>query len=369
MRYDVIIIGAGVAGCATALALKKVNKGLTIAIMERSTSSENVLKIGETLPPQASKQLQNLGVWEAFLQCNFSLSYGTSSFWGSPEVYTNEYIFSPYGYGWNLDRNAFDQFMIGQAKEKGIVFYWNASCSNSLRQNNHWTLQCEHYRDKLTLNASFVVDASGKKAAFSILQGSQKIKEDKQVGVYRFYDMKPANSSKIKQGIVVETDINGWWYSATLPNQKLVLGYMTDSDLAIDLKMKSEINFEAQLMQCNSTANRVANLSPKMAPFLVAAQTQYLDSSVGEGWLAVGDAASSYDPISSLGIYKALVMSQWASFAIVDYLNNEAIGLKKYNTLVKHDFQMYREKRKTFYLQEKRFSDAVFWKRRHENKL
>ncbi|VXA99135.1 conserved hypothetical protein [Flavobacterium sp. 9AF] len=369
MKYDVIIIGAGVAGCATALALKKVNKDLHIAIMERSASAENTFKIGETLPPQASKQFQNLGIWEAFLACNFSSSYGTSSVWGSHTVYTNEYIFSPYGYGWNLDRNAFDQFMIKQAKEKGVEVYWNTSCIHSHRENEQWILACENNHDKLLLNTSFVVDATGKKAAFSALQGTEKIKKDKQVGVYRFYDLKQANTTDIKEGIVVETDANGWWYSATLPNQKLVLGYLTDSDIASNLKMKVTSHFEDQLQQTAITATRVATLSDTTTPFLVAAQTQYLKSCVGEGWLAVGDAASSYDPISSLGIYKALVMSQWASFAIQDFLKKERIGLRKYQNLVTHDFEVYEKKRKEFYQQESRFSNTLFWKRRHENNV
>lgn len=365
MKYDVIIVGAGVAGCATALALKKRNKALSIAIIERSETIENPFKIGETLPPQASKQFQNLNIWEAFLACNFSSSYGTSSLWGSNELYTNEYIFSPYGYGWNLDRNRFDQFMMQQAKQQDVAFYFNTSCVAASLRDAQWELQLEAAFNKFTMSARFVVDASGKKAAFSTLQGAKKIKSDKQVGIYRFYDVNQANETKIKEGILVETTANGWWYSATLPNHKLVLGYMTDADLATDLKIKSEVNFDTLLQATKITGERIHPLQTKTSPFLVAAQTQHLTASVGEGWLAVGDAASSYDPISSLGIYKSLVMSQWASFAIIDSLKNEASGLKKYDYLVKQDFQQYAEKRLGYYQQEKRFSEAVFWKRRH----
>ncbi|NHN25980.1 NAD(P)/FAD-dependent oxidoreductase [Flavobacterium jejuense] len=367
MRYDVVIVGAGVAGCATALAIKKVNKSLRVAIIERNKSIENPFKIGETLPPQTSKQFQNLNIWEAFLSCNFSSSYGTSSLWGSNELYTNEYIFSPYGYGWNLDRNRFDQFMMEQAKLKAVDFYFNTSCVSSELENSQWQLECESDFKKVFVTASFVVDASGKKAAFSTLQGIKKVKSDKQVGIYRFYDVKQDNEVKVKEGIVVETNENGWWYSATLPNHKLVLGYMTDSDLANDLKIKSAANFDTLLQETKITRERTISFKTKTTPFLVAAQTQYLSTSVGEGWLAVGDAASSYDPISSLGIYKSLVMSQWASFAIIDSLKKVENGLKKYNHLIKQDFQLYEEKRLGYYQQEKRFSEAIFWKRRHYN--
>lgn len=365
MKYDVVIVGAGVAGCATALALKKANKSLRIAIIERNESVVHPFKIGETLPPQASKQFQNLNIWETFLACNFSSSYGTSSLWGSNELYTNEYIFSPYGYGWNLDRNQFDQFMLEQAKLQEVDFYFNTSCVSSKLDNSQWQLECQSTVNRIFLRANFVVDASGKKAAFSTLQNIKKIKTDKQVGIYSFYDLKQDNEVKIKEGIVVETTENGWWYSATLPNHKLVLGFMTDADLANDLKLKSETNFDAFLQETKFTGERTLALTTKTSPFLVAAQTQHLTTAVGKGWLAVGDAASSYDPISSLGIYKSLVMSQWASFAIIDALNEVERGLKKYDYLVKQDFLLYKEKRLHYYQQEKRFSDAPFWKRRH----
>ena len=37
-----------------------------------------------------------------------------------------------------------------------------------------------------------------------------------------------------------------------------------------------------------------------------SARSQYLDVEFGPGWIAVGDAAMAYDPLSSQGIAKAL---------------------------------------------------------------
>lgn len=368
--FDVVIIGAGVAGCATAIALKNQNKHLKIAIIERGSSENTIRRIGETLPPQASKQFQKLGIWEAFLACNFLSSYGTSSVWGSSELYTNEYIYSPFGYGWNLDRCVFDRFMINEAQKRGVHFFFKTSCTTAFKTTSDWQLTCFENTNKKQITARFVVDASGKKAAFTNLQGISKITNDSLVGIYRFYDTIINHKAlSIEKGTLVETNPNGWWYSATLPNNKLVIGYMTDADIAAKLNLKSKASFENLLNTSVYTAKRI----PKQASYsenqLVAAQSQYLTNTTGEAWLAVGDAASSYDPISSMGIYKSLVMSQFASFAILDYLNNEPVGLRKYEHIVQQDYSQYETKKTKYYAQEQRYKENTFWKRRQKPKL
>lgn len=43
------------------------------------------------------------------------------------------------------------------------------------------------------------------------------------------------------------------------------------------------------------------------------AESSRLDRAAGEDWLAVGDAASAWDPLSSQGVYRALVTGLEAS--------------------------------------------------------
>lgn len=368
--YDVVIIGAGVAGCSTAIALKNQNKHLKIAIIERGSYENTTRRIGETLPPQASNQFQKLGIWEAFLACNFLSSYGTSSVWGSSELYTNEYIYSPFGYGWNLDRSVFDRFMMNETQQRGVDFFFKTSCTTALKSPSHWQLTCFENTNEKQIAARFVVDASGKKAAFTSLQGISKITNDTLVGIYRFYDTNTNNELlSLKKGTLVETDANGWWYSATLPNNKLVIGYMTDADIATKLNLKSKASFENLLNTSAYTTKRIPKHSSYSENQLVAAQSQYVTNCVGEAWLAVGDAASSYDPISSMGIYKSLVMSQFATFAILDYLKNETLGLRKYEYIVQQDYTHYEAKKAKYYSQEQRYKESAFWQRRQKQKL
>lgn len=365
--FDVVIIGAGVAGCSTAIALKNLNSNLQIAIIEREDLGRKKQHVGETLPPHASQQLQQLGVWDTFLSHNFTPSYGTSAAWGSPELHTNEFLYSPFGYGWNLDRMIFDQFMINEAKKRGTVFFCNTSCSKSIKSKNYWSLNCKHDQGKQIILAKFVVDATGKKAAFSSLQGISKIAQDQLVGIYRYYEIKTKNNS-IGNGACIETDPFGWWYSATLPNNKMIVSYMTDADIANELQLRKKDPLDNLLSKTIYTSKRLSEVLIHTEPKVVAAHSQHLSSVIGDAWLAVGDAASSYDPISSLGIYKSLLMSRFAAFAILDNLKGDSQGLRKYQLIISQDFEGYQSKKQDYYSQENRFKNESFWKRRQLNK-
>ena len=59
----------------------------------------------------------------------------------------------------------------------------------------------------------------------------------------------------------------------------------------------------------------------------------------GEGWLAVGDSASSYDPLSGRGIFKAMRQATNAAIAVDGFLRGETGLLTDYAALVRAEFE------------------------------
>ena len=55
-------------------------------------------------------------------------------------------------------------------------------------------------------------------------------------------------------------------------------------------------------------------------PRVLPAETSRLDRIAGPGWLALGDAAAAYDPLSSYGIGSAMGSGFYAGQAIADSL-------------------------------------------------
>jgi flavin-dependent dehydrogenase len=82
--------------------------------------------------------------------------------------------------------------------------------------------------------------------------------------------------------------------------------------------------------------------------------------------LCVGDAASSFDPVSGQGIVKALRSAIFASYAIGDWLKrNDSGGLQRYRAFIKAEFAAYRLTLHEYYASERRWPTSAFWQRRH----
>ena len=99
---------------------------------------------------------------------------------------------------------------------------------------------------------------------------------------------------------------------------------------------------------------------PKATP----AQSARLERFYGEGWLAVGDAAISFDPLSSQGIMTALFAGMVAGQAIHADLSGDPQALDLYSARLTTIYDAYLNNRLLYYSYEGRWRDRPFWRRR-----
>jgi flavin-dependent dehydrogenase len=86
---------------------------------------------------------------------------------------------------------------------------------------------------------------------------------------------------------------------------------------------------------------------------------------VGSNWLAVGDAASSYDSMTSAGITKALLHAHQAGQAAAAWsTESNETGLRDYQDQVFADFNHYMRLHQRHYRNETRFPGSRFWRNR-----
>lgn len=358
--FDVVIIGGGCAGASTALAL--LQKGVTsIAIVEKSDFLTQ--RVGETIQPPTSDLLKKLGVWEAFMAENHLPSSGVASAWGTSALEYTDFIFRTYGKGWHLDRNVFDAMLLRLAVEGGATLFKETRLKKASKTETGWTLDC----GDTTLNATFVVDASGRACAFAKQQGSSKIQFDDLHGIYTYW--KPTDAAKEAFGVshtLVESVEHGWWYSALLPNGTLAVALMTDTEVIKTHQLTHTENYTRLLQQTTHTATRMSPLTQVSPPTVNVAHAYELDTMVGDGWMAVGDSASAYDPLSSYGIHKALDNSMAAGEAIHAALCGDTTLLKTYEQGVHQAFESFLEMRYAYYGMESRWPESPFWKARQQ---
>jgi flavin-dependent dehydrogenase len=101
------------------------------------------------------------------------------------------------------------------------------------------------------------------------------------------------------------------------------------------------------------------------APRAVAADSSRLVPVTGERWIAVGDAACTFDPLSSQGLLFAMTSGRRAAAAILAALAGDAGAIAAYAAETERIWSLYTRNRRLSYAQERRFADALYWRRRN----
>ena len=353
--FDVAIVGGGPAGSATALSLQAHAPSLSTVIIE--SSNYDTCRIGETLPPPVRTILEHLQVWEDFCALESCEVFGTTSVWGQATPLDNDFIFMPANTGWHVDRASFDHMLAAVAQERGAKLLRRTSLCEVDWADRQWRLKLS---TGATFSARFIVDASGGKAAIARRLGARFENLDRLVGIARFFE-NDGNDPRL----LVEAFEHGWWYTAGLPNGKRIVSCVTDADLAHRIKLNKPEEWQRRLAAAPVVTAVLRECKPSGALVARSAASRRLEPVANERWLAVGDAASRFDPLSSQGIFKALRSGIFASYAIGDWLTrSDDSGLRRYCHYVTKEFESYCETRAKYYSQEQRWPTSEFWLRR-----
>lgn len=354
MQTTVAILGAGPAGSAAALTLRRYLPELPVALLSLPAPAHGPVApaVGETLSPGVLPLLAYLGVQADFVAARHLPAGGTASAWGSEQVFARNYIFSGRGLGWHIDRVRFDDWLAGRAAALGATVL-QARATAATRAEGRWHIGMEGH-DPLV--ADVIIDATGRSAWLARRQGSLPQRDDMLVADARWYTHDQAEQSA--EGALVEAAPDGWWYSATLPGQRAVAMFMTDADL------REQASYAARLAGAPATAARLAAWRETGEATVRAAHSQHSASVVGDGWVAAGDAAAAFDPISSLGIGFSLRSGMEAARVAAALAEQDTSPAVAYGSSLQQIYADYRARLRGIYQREGRWPGAPFWARR-----
>jgi 2-polyprenyl-6-methoxyphenol hydroxylase-like FAD-dependent oxidoreductase len=165
---------------------------------------------------------------------------------------------------------------------------------------------------------------------------------------------------------LVESAPGGWWYTALVPGGERVVAWLTDADLADRATLLSEAGFCSVLGESRHVLDALHAYGYTIAsrPRGADAGSARLDRFTGDGWIAAGDAALAFDPLSSQGILTALYTGMRAGQALHAHLGGDALALPAYEVRLEEIHRAYEENRSVFYGYEARWAHLPFWRRR-----
>jgi 2-polyprenyl-6-methoxyphenol hydroxylase-like FAD-dependent oxidoreductase len=160
----------------------------------------------------------------------------------------------------------------------------------------------------------------------------------------------------------VESAEDGWWYGVQFSDGCLLAAWMTD---AINLRGRPGGAHGLWREQLRSATLLAPIAESGRWPDRVAvfdAATQILDARPIPGFLAVGDAAAAYDPLSSWGITKGVRDGCAGAEALRRERSGDRDAVAQHRAVQRRDFDAHRTQQRGFYRAETRWATSPFWR-------
>lgn len=356
MSGHALVVGAGPAGLAAAGRLAAWCDAVTV--IERRPRGR-LRQPGEHLPPAGVRVLRAEGLGALLDDPRHGESSGVRSAWGEAEPLDRDYCFGLPARGLNLDRPAFDAALARHTEEAGAEVVFGTRLRALERNADGFTASLAGPQGARRLEVNLVVDASGRSAAAARLLGARRERHDRLVGVAGLVGEAPPPEDPGR--LHIEAVADGWWYAVSLPGSGLLACFMTDAGT-----LRAHPGGAAGLWRARLAASDlIAPLAKDgQAPGRVVvfdAATQRLEPAVTEGFVAVGDAALAFDPLSSWGIAKGISSGAQGARVLERAWRGDKTALEEHARQQAAAFARYRETRRDVYRSERRWRSAPFW--------
>lgn len=366
-----VVVGAGIAGCAAALSLVRHQIHTTLVAAPPSPQPP----IGETLPAAARPLLRDLGAWDLFARAPHRPAPGTVSVWGSADPVAIDAIHDRHGPGWQLDRRRFETDLLETALAAGVTILPATSVRHvSRRPDLTWELHTDRISTALPLPlppARLLVDATGRRATIARTLGARRHTDDRLVCAHLRIPPPPdaarPEPASLDARTWVESVPDGWWYTALPPDGQRVVAFLTDADLIAAAHAPPVMQALFEKLEATQHLRRLAvswRGTSLPVPRLTSAATARLSAFHGDDWIAVGDAALSFDPLSSQGMLTALYTGLRGGQALAAHAHGDPSALDGYARQVHRIRDTYLRHRRDAYHSEPRWPTAPFWSRR-----
>lgn len=317
------------------------------------------LALGETLPPSALPLLQSIGLLKVFEEQAIRKTTGYHSAWGSDRVSDHNFYFNhPFRYGLKLDKERLLE-TLGESQKDYIREFKRLSSVTD--DSTEVTVVLD---DNTKISARYLVDATGRKRVVTKALGIADHDFDNLVAF-------SAHVPKIKMnglphGVYVEPFETGWGIVSELSETTSVMTLFTTKNLPNKSDFTHYKNWAGLI---ENTKHLKSFLSPDKNTRVVGgkANSSRVETFAGKNWLALGDAAMAFDPLSSHGITSGIYTANQAALAIEKDLElNDSKGLETYANRLEKVFGGYLSQKGQLYHQEKRWATSLFWKELHQ---
>lgn len=299
-RVDVAVIGGGPAGsyCAQLLAAS----GASVALCQSGKRRSTV----ELLSGRARWLLRGIALPTG------TEIFETVSQWDSGGPLNRSSIFDPYGPALAVEREELDAALRAHAITAGVTLVESRVRSVS-SEGTGWDVGGQVVADRIVL-------ATGG-AANPEIGRQQQIVCRQRTQFARF-------AGPVASTLCIERTDSGWWYGLPSPDCGFFAGFCSQGTRSFPEELAKTLLISTQAKE------------PVGSRWGMAASVRHYDRVAGQGWIAVGNAALSPDPLCGEGIWFALHTARAATDALLGHSSFE-----DYQAMIDHAVRDHLESR------------------------
>lgn len=354
MPGRIAILGGGIAGAACCLRLAALGHRPVWVTQAQPVDG----RPGELLSAAARPILARLGVADLLDDPDHRPAHSMLSAWGSPAPVERTGMVHLEGPQTVLDRAVFEHRLTVRAGQLADVI--DARVHGCTRGTGGWIVDTASGQ----VPCAFVVDATGR-AAVLARHHAARFRADRLAVLYGTLeqtgrDVEPTRTT------LVEATPDGWAYATCLADGRLVVNFYTDADLMRTSNGGDRVGLPEAMAHAPLIRRWIEEAAFDLSAPLAraSAATVWNAPCAGSDWLAIGDAAAAFDPLSSHGMTTALWTGLKGAEAALASLSGDAERPEAYAAQVALGVQSFLAERTRVYAQEQRFSDRPFWQRR-----
>ena len=320
-HWEVIIIGAGPAGCAAASILRE--EGHRVLVLEREKFPR--YHIGESLLPFTFYPLQRLGLIEkmrksAFVK-KYSVQFVSQSGKASQPFYFSTRYDEDVAQTWQVLRSEFDQMLMEHARARGATILEGVTVTGLLKEGGRVSGVRAQQPDGKTVEycAPLTLDCSGKES-FAAVRNNWRIKDPmlNKVAVWTYYQ-----GAKRDPGIdagattVAFVPEKGWFWYIPQHRDMVSVGVVAEGKYPTrEAVREPEEIFKREIEQNLWIKEHLACGKQTGPYFLTNEYSFHARHCATAGLLLAGDAFCFLDPVFSSGLMFALKSGTMAAEAM-----------------------------------------------------
>jgi flavin-dependent dehydrogenase len=282
--FDVAVLGPGPAGSACAIELAQAGRRVALV----GPLADEAHRRGEVIGPNARRQLA-----AADELTGVSIHFVASE-WASDGLETRDLLLSTGRVAVAAARPGLDHHLLAEARVAGACYIPTRVLGCS-RDGAVWRIHVDGIAAPLA--ARFVVEATGRGGRSPAVADARRHYLDRLVVLWCLVETEITNDDTFH--LAVSAD--GWWYRVPNGDGRDFLAFATDADL-VPASTRDRF-FE----MCAVGTQFAADVRRRSTPLrVIDARTSLRLPQSAPGWIPIGDAAFSLDPLSGDGVSRAL---------------------------------------------------------------